>query len=128
MKTSDYVKGLAMGTAAITARMIAENMAQRTVGKALSKITIPAFIISYLVMGGYFVSQQIDPEKGADKFTYALLNPERAAVQTGTILLNEFGEHIPKQTATPIQPLGSLDQRLRFVDNAVFALRMIGRY
>ena len=128
MKTADYVKGLAYGTAAITGRMIFENMAQRTVGKQLARITIPAFIISWIVMGGYLASQRIDPDKGEDRFTYALQNPKEAMVKTGAIMLHEFGGHIPIQSATPMQPLGSSDQRLSFVDNVSNVLRMIGRY
>ena len=128
MKTSDYVKGFAIGSASITAKMIFENMTQRTVGKALSKITIPGFIISMAVIGGYSVSEVIDPSKGADRFTYAIMNPKEAAVKTGAITLHEFGEHIPIQSGTPMQPVYSPEQHNTFMKWAKFGFQNFVRF
>ncbi len=102
MKPADYVKGLAIGTAAFTSKMIAENIAQRTIGKKLSVLTIPAFIISISLMGGYFVSQRMDPHRGDDLFTYAVLNPKQAAVQTGSIIASHLLPHAEPYQETPI--------------------------
>ena len=128
MKTSDFVKSLSIGAAAVTAKMIFENMAQRTVGKALSKITVPVFIISYLTIGGYLVSEQIDPKKGADRFTYAIMNPVEASQMTAFNLLtvaaaNEVEVDI---SSKPLGHPGGIHQQVANSDYYKFGTEVFG--
>ena len=80
-----WAVGASVALAGLTGKMIIENMLHRTVGKVASKATIPLFIISLAVSGGYMASMAIDPDKGRSRFTDALLDPVGSVRTTATI-------------------------------------------
>jgi len=82
----------AVGAAGFTGKMLLENMLHRSVGKYMSKLTWPVFIISTAVAGGYIASDMIDPEKGVNRFTDSLLDPfgsARTTTAIGVVLLED---------------------------------------
>ncbi len=84
-KFTAWAIGSSIAVAGWTGKMIIENMFHRSVGKYMSKLTIPAFIISTAVTGGYLASEAIDPDKGTDRFTDSLLDPVGTARITATL-------------------------------------------
>ena len=81
-KFSDWNKSIAIAGVGVTGKMIAENMLHRTIGKTMSKVTVPLFVLSLAVSGGYYASERIDPNQGSERFTYAIFNPKEAAIET----------------------------------------------
>ena len=128
MSSSEFVEKTAALGAGYTGHMILDNMIQRTIGKKLSTLTIPAFIIAMSVYGGFQVSEMIDPSKGKDRFLYALQNPKEAAVKTGAIAYHELHDHIPIQSATPMQPVYSPEQHNTFMKWAKFGFQNFVRF
>jgi len=90
----------AVGAAGYTGKMILENMFHRSVGKYMSKLTIPVFIISTAVAAGYTVSDMIDPEHGVNRFTDALLDPVGSARTTTAIGVVLMQEHLSSPDLT----------------------------
>ena len=90
----------AVGAAGFTGKMILENMFHRSVGKYMSKLTIPVFIISTAVAVGYTVSDMIDPEHGINRFTDSLLDPVGSARTTTAIGVVLMQEHLTSPDLT----------------------------
>lgn len=86
--------GSSVALAGLTGKMIVENMLHRTVGKTLSKATVPLFILSLAVSGGYTASAMIDPDKGTQRFTDSLLDPVGTARTTATLGVYAMQDHL----------------------------------
>lgn len=114
----------AIGAAGFTGKMIIDNLFHRSVGKVMSKLTIPAFIISTAVTGGYIASDIIDPEKGVNRFTDSLLDPVATARITATLGVYAVQDHlVTPQVGTGQQPLLA-----RFYDDALYAHGVLSRF
>ena len=128
-KMTEFIWGVAVTTAALTARLIIDNMAERTIGKAAMRVTMPAFIISLAVSGGYMLSDKIDPEKGRDRFTYAIMNPGEAGARTIAVVGYEVAKRggIPN-IAKPAMPAVDYSHYSKFRDNIWNPLVTLSRY
>ncbi len=86
--------GTSIAVAGLTGKMIFENMLHRTVGKHLAKATVPLFVLSLAVSGGYAASAYIDPEKGTDRFTDSILDPFGTARITAALGVHAFQNNL----------------------------------
>lgn len=93
-RLTGWAIGTSIAVAGWTGKMIFENMLHRTVGKTLSKATVPLFVLSLAVSGGYAASAFIDPEKGTDRFTDSLLDPLGTARITAALGIHAVQEHL----------------------------------
>ena len=105
MSSKEFIEKSAAAAAATTGHMILDNMLERTIGKKLSMLTIPTFLIALSVYSGYLLSDLIDPEKGKDRFSYAIMNPIEAAQMTGFNLVAIAAQENVQPVY--IQPIGS---------------------
>ena len=129
MSSKEFIEKSAAAAAATTGHMILDNMLERTIGKKLSMLTIPTFIITLSVYGGYYVSDMIDPDKGKDRFTYAIMNPADAGSVTALIVADQLGRHggVP-DIAKPVSPVFNHSHYSYFRDNIWNPLVTLSRY
>lgn len=91
--------------AGFTGKMILDNMFHRTIGKTLSKATVPIFVLSLAVSGGYLLSDRIDPDKGTSRFTDSLLDPFSTARTTAVLGTYAIREHLVSPDISTGKPL-----------------------
>lgn len=114
----------AIAVAGFTGKMILDNMFHRTVGTYMSKLTIPTFIISTAVAGGYVASDMIDPDKGVNRFTDSLLDPVGTARVTAALGIHAVQDHL----VTPQIGTGQPALVAQYYDDALYAHALISRF
>ena len=122
--------GSSIALAGLTGKMIVENMFHRTIGKTLSKATVPLFIMSLAVSGGYAASAAIDPDKGTSRFTDALLDPVSTARTTAALGIYAMRDHlVSPDISTGKYSTGSVfGHPQSFVDQVLSSHARYGRF